>query len=214
MIGTSLPEYVFVRIGIFGLRAITPLSIFYCAFSIAEPPSSAAGRFLLTWSIIETSFWLLVYLPRKRALQAEAKHPPPLDKEERKELFWRCWDKIPNPEYYLSRWFLGARSVDIKRENVKDFFRWALLNKGDRVGELKADEIEVIQEEEDELDGYVDGIQTLLGRSLEGGRGRAKALRLTVDGVGMRHRPFLWYCVRPTHLYSAEYIRINLLIWM
>ena len=195
MIGTSLPEYAFICTSIFALRAVTPLSIFYVAFSIADPPSSSAGKGLLAWCCVETGFWLLVYLPRKRSLQAAAVHPPTLEREERKELFWKCWDKIPNPEYYLSRWFLGAKPQDVRRENVKDFFRWALLNKGDEVGEVKADEVEMRAEEEQELEEYVDGVQTLLGRKIEPGRGKASSLRLTVDGVKMLHRPFLWYMV-------------------
>jgi hypothetical protein len=196
MIGTSLPAYLFIRASIFGLRAITPLSIFYISFSIADPPSSSAGKSLLSYCVIETAFWLLAYFPRKRSLQAVAQHPPPLDREERKALYWKCWDKIPNPEYYISKWFLGAKPQEIRRENVKDFFRWALLNKGDRKGELKAEEVETFQEEEEELDEYVDGVQTLLRRTIEPGRGPAKCLRLTVDEVKMRHRPLLWYLVR------------------
>lgn len=196
MIGTSVPEYLFIRASIFALRAITPLSIFYVAYSIADPPSSSAGKGLLAWCCVETGFWLLVYLPRKRSLQKAANHPQPLDRDGRKELFWKCWDKIPNPDYYVSKWFLGAKIHDVKRENVKDFYRWALLNKGDPVEEVKADEVEVRIEEEQELDGYVDGIQTLLGHRIEPGRGKAHSLRLTVDEVKALHRPFLWYMVR------------------
>ena len=84
MIGTSLPEYVFIVSSIAALRIITPFSIFYCAFSIAEPPVSGARKGLLVWCGFETAFWLLVYLPRKRALQSDARHPPVLDREERK----------------------------------------------------------------------------------------------------------------------------------
>lgn len=196
MIGTSLPEYVFIRTSILGLRAITPFSIFYCSISIADPPRSPFRKLLLAWAIVETAFFVLVYFPRKRALQAAANHPPPLSRDERKELFWRCWDKIPNPEYYLSKWFLGAKTQDIRRENVKDFYRWALLNQGARVGGLKDDEVEAFAEEEEELEGYAEGIETLLGRKLEPGRGTAKCLRLTIDEVKISHRPFLWYMVR------------------
>jgi hypothetical protein len=195
MIGTSVPEYIFVRVGIFALRAVTPLSIFYVAFSIGEPPSSLAGKLLLSGCAIETAFWLLVYFPRKRNLQAAAQHPPLLEREERKELFWKCWDKIPNPEYYLSKWFLDAKPEDVKKENVKDFFRWALLNKGDRKEEIKAEEVELLADEEEELNEYVDGVQTLLGRPLEPGKGKAECLRLTVDKVKMQHRPLVWYLV-------------------
>jgi hypothetical protein len=138
----------------------------------------------------------LVYVPRKRSLQAAAQHPPLLDRDGRRELFWKCWDKIPHPEYYLSKWFLDADPRDVKRENVKDFFRWALLNKGGRKGDVKAEEVELLESEEEELNEYVDGIQTLLARPLEPGRGKAKCLRLTVDEVRMKHRPLIWYLVR------------------
>jgi pimeloyl-ACP methyl ester carboxylesterase len=190
MIGTSLPEYLFIRGSIWALRAITPLSIFYCSFCIADPPVSRAGKALLGYCALETGFWLLVYLPRKRSLQAAAVHPTPLPREDRKELFWRSWNQIPNPEYYLSKWMSGAKPKDVRRDNVKDFYRWAFLNKGD--GEHKGADLE---EEEHELEEYVDGVQTLLGRDIEPGRGDAQALRLTTDNVKMLHRPLLWYSI-------------------
>lgn len=216
MIGTSVPAYLLIRTCTLGLRLITPLSIFYCSLSIAEPPQTGFTRFLLSWAVIETGFWLLVFIPRKRSLQADAPHPPPLDREERKELFWKCWDQIPEPEAYVSKWFLGARSWEIRRENVSEFFKWALLYKGDEkqkkekpvggdaeVGAEQGEDAiavdeEIIRkvEEQKELDKYVDGVQTLLGRTLQPGRGPAKSLRLTVDEVKMLHRPFLWYMVR------------------
>jgi hypothetical protein len=191
MIGTSLPQYVFIRTCTLGLRAITPLSVFYVAFSIAEPPSSWAGRALLSWCALEAAFWLLAYLPRKRALHAAAKHPPTVPREARQELFQKCAEHIPNPEHYLSKWFLGARSFEVRRDNVKDFMAWAMLNRGD--GE--ATQGEESREQDEELDGYVDGIENILGRKIQPGRGTAKSLRLTIDKIGMLHRPFLWYCV-------------------
>lgn len=210
MIGTSIPEYIFIRTCIVGLRAITPLSIFYCSLSIADPPSSPGGKFLLAWSILETTFWLLGYLPRKRSLQASATHPPPLEREDRKELFWKCWDRIPNPEYYVSKWFLGAKPWEVRRDNVKDFFRWALLNKGDQE-EVKENADEQIMmerlEEEDELNEYVDGVQTLLGRRIEPGRGPAQSLRLTVDKVKMLHRPLVWYLVCTSAVLTLSCLR-------
>lgn len=133
--------------------------------------------------------------------------------EERKALFWKCWDQIPNPEWYLSRWFPGAKIWEIKRDNVAEFYRWALLNQGDEsipkagtgvvagdVGEEISEEnrarnAQQKQEEQEEVDEYVDGMQTLLGRRLEPGRGTAQSLRLTTNKVDMLHRPFLWYLV-------------------
>ncbi|EDU49427.1 Abhydrolase-6 domain containing protein [Pyrenophora tritici-repentis] len=197
MIENTVPRYLFIRTCILGLRAITPFSVFWVSFSIAELPHTPFRRFLLAWSIIETAFWLLGYLPRKRSLQASAQHPPLLNKEERKELFWRCWDKIPHPEYYISRWFLGARLGEVRRENVREFFSWALLNRGtENEDERKKRRLANLEEsaaEEDELNEYADGIETMLGRKLAPGLGSAKSLRLTIDQVNMAHRPFLWY---------------------
>ncbi|KAJ4371928.1 hypothetical protein N0V86_008482 [Didymella sp. IMI 355093] len=214
MIGTSIPQYVFIRLCIFALRLITPLSIFYVSFSLAEHPTSAGGRFLLTWSIIEALFWVLVYIPRKRALQASAQHPPLLDKEDRKALFWKCWDKIPHPEYYVSRWFLGARPGEVRRDNVKEFFEWALMNRGaeseDELVRRAQEDPEAKIEEEEELKEYVDGIETMLGRPVLPGRGPAKSLRLTIDEVNMRHRPVVWYLiVMLVDTLTAAYLRYN-----
>jgi hypothetical protein len=210
MLEHSVPAYLLIRFVILLLRLVLPFSIFFCSFSIAEHPQTPFARFLLVWAFLETAFWLLVFIPRKRSLQAEAPHPPPASYAERKELFWKIWGNIPEPEAYLSRWFLGARSAEIKRDNVKDFFRWALLYKGDekagnepRSGTVEGEDdgidvdvgLSSKAEEEKELDEYVDGMQTLLGRPIEPGRGPAKSLRLTVDEVKMLHRPVLWYLV-------------------
>jgi len=199
MIDHTIPKYILMRAIIFGFKAVTPLAVFIVSFSIAEPPRTPIRRFLLTWSILEVVFWVGVFIPRKRALQASAQHPPPLDKEERKELFWKCWAKIPHPEYFLSRWFLGARSSEIKRDNVREFYEWALLNRADETEAEKAkrkqEHSEEFREEDAELESYVDGIETLLGRTVEPGRGTAKSLRLTVDEVNMSHRPLFWYVV-------------------
>lgn len=199
MIGTSIPQYVFIRLCILALRLVTPLSIFFVSFSLAEHPTTPFGRFLLTWSLIEALFWLLVYIPRSRALQASVSHPALLCKADRKDLFWKCWDKIPHPEYYVSRWFLGARPGEVRRENVKEFFEWALMNRGaeseDELVRRAQEDPDAKIEEEEELGEYVDGIETMLGRPILPGRGPARSLRLTIDEVNMRHRPVVWYLV-------------------
>ncbi|KAF2810786.1 uncharacterized protein BDZ99DRAFT_414977 [Mytilinidion resinicola] len=184
MIGTSTPEYVFIRASIAGLRAITPLSVLYCGFCIVRPPRSIVGKVLVAWAAIETAFYFLVYLPRKHILQKAADHPEPLDPEHRKVLFQRCFSTIPDAELYLSKWFLGSPLEDIKRENIKDFFRWAFLNTAD-----------YDPADDEELETYITGVENLLGRKIEPGRGPAKCLRLTIDEVDMMHRSFLWYCI-------------------
>ena len=68
MIGQTWSEYVFIRLSIFGLRLVAPLSITYLA------ASWSAGTFLWSpivgvYALIEAPFFLLVYLPRRRRLQ-------------------------------------------------------------------------------------------------------------------------------------------------
>ncbi|KAI9732704.1 MAG: hypothetical protein M1818_007438 [Claussenomyces sp. TS43310] len=112
-------------------------------------------------------------------------HPPPMDRAERKELFQMCNENIPDHEMYLKKWFLGARLEDIKRENVKEFFLWAFF---DREGPPGADD--------EELEEFVAATEERLGRKIEPGRGNAKCLRLTLDGVDTLPRSLVWYaCV-------------------
>lgn len=51
--------------------------------------------------------------------------------------------------------------------------------------------------DDEELNEYVDKFETLLGRKLDPGRGKAVPLRLTIDKVKMLHRSLLWYLVSP-----------------
>jgi hypothetical protein len=190
MIGTSIQDYVFIRTCIFILYLIAPLSALYCLLisylQLFDPPPPRVPWILNTWIAAEAAFYLLIYLPRRYYLQNAATHPKPLSREQRRALFLRCHDNIPDPERYLSKWFLGAPASEIKRENVKDFLCWAFLNKG-----------EYDLAEEAELEEYVAALEKLLQRNLEEGRGKAKPLRLTLDEVDMLHRSLTWYLVSP-----------------
>ncbi|MCJ1358971.1 MAG: hypothetical protein MMC33_008971 [Icmadophila ericetorum] len=74
---------------------------------------------------------------------------------------------------------------EIKRDNVKEFFTWAFLNKASWG-----------PEDEEELNFYVEETEKVLGRKIEEGRGKAVALRLTLDDVVMLQRSLTWYfCV-------------------
>jgi len=140
---------------------------------------------LIAYAAIETGFYLLIYLPRKFILQAPAKHPERMPRERRQALFQRCLEQIPNPERYLSKWFHDASASEIKKENLKDFLRWALLN---------SSEFDPLDEEE--LDEYANGVEKRLGRDIPPGRGKAIPLRLTIDNFYPQHRPLVWYMVR------------------
>jgi hypothetical protein len=71
---------------------------------------------------------------------------------------------------------LDALASEIKRDNVKNFFRWAFFNTG-----------EPNPVNDKELEEYVREIEKLLERKLEARRGSAKCLRLTLDKVDMLH---------------------------
>ena len=188
MIGTSFWEYIFIRGCIAALHFIAPLSLLYCSVVLFLRAVWARSYYcpliLEIWFLAETAFFLFVYLPLNHYRQRAATHPVLPPREARRELFKRCHENVPDPQRYLSRWFLDAPASEIKRENVKDFLRWAFLNKG-----------ETEAADEEKLDEYVEGLEKMLGRQFETGRGEAKCLRLTLDRVDMLHRSLTWYMV-------------------
>ena len=185
MIGTSLQAYVFIRTCILFLHYIAPLSILCCVLSLLVRPSAyRIPRALEVVAFAETVFYLLVYIPRRFVLQRAAIHPTTLPRHEREELFQKCHENVPDAERYIRKWFKEAPLGDIRRDNVKEFFSWAFLNKG--TWDAK---------DEEELENYTDKLEVLLNKKLGAGRGPAKPLLLTLDNVRMMHRSLIWYGV-------------------
>ncbi|KAJ3542277.1 hypothetical protein NM208_g4188 [Fusarium decemcellulare] len=198
MIGISAWDYIFVRTCIFLLHLIAPLSVVYSLVNRLIHLPFHIPHVLEAWLALEAVFYLLVYLPRRNYLQKVATHPA-IGRDDRRRLFWRCHSHIPNPHRYLTRWFRDAPMAEIKRENVKDFLRWGFLNSG--VPDPAYDE---------ELEEYIGGIEKLLGRNLEPGRGNAHCLRLTLDRVLMLHRSLTWYlCVFIVDTLSSIFLRYH-----
>lgn len=183
MIGISAWDYVYIRTCIFLLHLIAPLGVIYSLVSCLIHPPFHVPHVLEMWLNLEAIFYLLVYLPRKTYLQTVVTHPT-AGRDDRRRLFWRCHSNIPDPERYLAKWFRDAPVAEIKRENVKDFFRWAFLNSG-----------EPDPAYDEELEEYIGEMEKLLGRKLEPGRGDVQCLRLTLDKVEMLHRSLIWYLV-------------------
>ncbi|RFU78946.1 ribose-phosphate pyrophosphokinase [Trichoderma arundinaceum] len=181
MIGISAWDYVYIRTCIFLLHLIAPLGVIYSLVSCLIHPPFYVPHVLEVWLNLEAVFYLLVYLPRKTYLQTVVTHPT-AGRDDRRRLFWRCHSNIPDPERYLAKWFRDAPVAEIRRENVKDFFRWAFLNSG-----------EPDPAYDEELEEYIGEMEKLLGRKLEPGRGVAQCLRLTLDKVEMLHRSLIWY---------------------
>lgn len=188
MIGNSLAEYIFIRTCILVLHSIAPLSLLYCAFVgfqvVTRVRSLRPSSPSEAWILAEGLFYILVHIPTKNYAQRAATHPPGVDRQHRRELFKLCLDHVSDLERYLSKWFLNAPASEIKRDNVKEWLRWAFLSTG-----------QINEEDEEELDEYVQSIETLLDRKLDKGRGRAQCLRLSIDEVDILHRSLVWYSV-------------------
>ncbi|KAJ3564758.1 hypothetical protein NPX13_g7738 [Xylaria arbuscula] len=191
MIGTSLPEYVFIRIAIFCVQYTTPICLAYIltlfALKGAEAPLSWwSGRIALGYSIVDALYALFIYRPYNRRLKQAAEHPPLLPRAERRALFLRCLDNIPDVTNYLQKWFLGAEESDIRQDNVREFLSWAFLDR--HPGNETPAELE-------ELDEYVLEVEKRLDRPLRSGRGKARSLRLTLDEIEVRYRSVIWYII-------------------
>ncbi|KAI2782554.1 hypothetical protein F4815DRAFT_461837 [Daldinia loculata] len=191
MIGTSIPEYIFIRICIFMLQYTTPLCIACLAllaaahsWSLSAVLSRPPGIVTLLYCMVDVLYAILIYIPHNRRLKDEAKHPPQLSCEERRALFQRCFTNIPDARRYVQMWFLGADESEIRRDNVHDFILWAFLDKGPG---------QESDEEAKEIDEYIEIVEGRLGRRLEPGRGKAEGLRLTLDEVETRYRSVVWY---------------------
>jgi hypothetical protein len=186
----SILNYLQVRFYIFFLKSIAPISILYCILLVAFPtllqPFRTQLLFLAIecWLVAEAISYHLFYLPLKYYLHRPAIHPDPLPREEREKLFKRCLSTVTDPEKYLSQWFRGASKADIRQENVREFIRWAFFNAK-----------EVADDEEEEVENYLQETEKLLGREIPPGRGKAKSLRVTLDSVGCSYRSLFWYFV-------------------
>src|ERR1700694_4790742 len=125
MIGTSTFDLYLIRTCIFFLHYIAPLCILYCVINVAlygiKAALSPVPLVIESLAIAEILFNLLVFRPYRVHLQREAIHPASLSRDERKKLFLKCNANIQDGEAYLRKWFLGADTAEIKRENLKDF---------------------------------------------------------------------------------------------
>ncbi|KAI5923995.1 hypothetical protein F4810DRAFT_157726 [Camillea tinctor] len=195
MIGTSLPEYIFIRACIFLLQYTTPLclSIFLLRAiavshgDLALSLSSTTNRVLLAYSLLDTLYAIFLYVPYRRRLQQEAKHPPPLSAAGRRVLFERCLDHVPDLRRYLRLWFLGAEEAEVRRENVRDFLLWAFFD--------SRPDCKLTDDETQELDNYIAIIEQRTGRRFAPGRGKANGLRLTLDDIEICYRSVGWYFI-------------------
>ena len=193
MIGNSTAEYIWVVSWAYILNSIHPISVLYCILAIC---SSRLPRFPLYWAVPETIFYIVTRFYRKHHIQRPAIHPPLTSREERNKLFHRCLDTTPNIDQYISKWFLDAPLSAIRKENIKEFFRWAFLSTD--VADSGYD---------DEVESYVKKLEERIGMEFQPGRSDVKSLRLTLDKVDALHRSLTWYMVRTSPSASAKLTR-------
>lgn len=191
MIGTSPAEYIFIRACILFLHNIVPASLLCCVQLILQPilPPFLHGYRLPfaieIWLIAEAVFFTLVFLPIRYRLQQSPIHHEPMSNEERQRLFRYCKSHMSNPERFLTGWCMLSKSEHIKRENLKDFIRWAFFH---------PEQSE--EHHEPEVEAYANDIETLFGLKLQPGRANVKSLGKLLQEVGGLHRSLLWYTVR------------------
>ncbi|KIJ67990.1 hypothetical protein HYDPIDRAFT_83194 [Hydnomerulius pinastri MD-312] len=188
MIGKSIPEYIFIRAAIFGLRLVAPASLLYLTWEVAGQPHKRTSLKLSLgiYASIEAAFFLFVYLPRRYHLQkaraALAALHPPTSREERRALFLKCSEYLS--ANYPAGWFLDQ---GFQRDNVVEWLLWALFS---------SPVTTQLEEWEDEIEEYVTAIENLLGREIRAGYNKdTPCMRLTLDPVPVNHRPFLWYMI-------------------
>lgn len=171
MLNPTTHELVFIRICIFAIQYAPVFFIFLPA------------PFNLIALLTELTYYLFIYRPFQSRLAHPAEHPPDT-RHEREALFQRVLENIPDPEHYLSGWALDADIQEVKRDNVRDFIRWAFA---DRDHPHSDDHVDA------ELDGYLQKTESLLSRPLPPGRGAAVPIRLTYDPIETRYRTVIWY---------------------
>lgn len=189
MINHTRAEYAFIRVCIFLLQAIPPLSIAYTACDILLFSTSWHLPLVLRlWFAAEAIFCFAFQLPYFLYLQRDAVHPPMRSRAEREELFRRSITESSSAdlEYYICRWFKGAALKDIGREGVKSWLAWAFFE--GRIGDDP--------DSEQELEEYTKEFERLMGKNFPPGTGKATPSRLTLDPVETCYRSLTWYCVR------------------
>jgi hypothetical protein len=189
MISNSPASYLFIRITIICLRAITPLCIGYTLARITILRSSLIPLPLEIIAYAESAFYFFVYVPRRHVLQRPAPQGTNMTQRERKELFEKFMESIPDMDYFLSVWFKGANTTELKRDDVQEWLAWAFFNQGQSGDCDRA-----------ELGEYVAKVELALERPLPPGRGSLKAMRPTIDPINMQHRSLLYYLVSSASL--------------
>lgn len=186
--------FVFTYIGLLWLTYFVVVAIAAGVRGIAHPFSLVIEAFAaleLLWFLV----FRLAYAPRLRRPDSRYS-PKPLARGQRRTLFHKGLNLVPDLEYYVRRWLGRAHWDDIRRDNVKE---WLLHSLFERDGPAV--------EHDQELDEYVAVLEEQLGFPIKSGYGEAKTLRPTLDELTIRHRSLLYYTVStPDMIFTANIV--------
>ncbi|KFA80595.1 hypothetical protein S40288_09293 [Stachybotrys chartarum IBT 40288] len=181
MIPDSFLYYVFIRLSIWALRAITPLSGVYCFVKVLGcSPFLPRPVELLAYA--EALFYLLVSLPGQWLLDKSQPRPVHRSRQERQELFERCWASIPDLEAFLSTWFKCVPLSSIRREDLEDFLAWGFFYRS-----------KPSASDREEIEEYIRRTEKMLGRTIPPGSGSCRPSQVSIDGLRLQHKPLIFY---------------------
>ncbi|CAE7100927.1 unnamed protein product [Rhizoctonia solani] len=188
LIGTSELERLVILTIIYVIRAITPISFLHVLLATLWSAYPLRSIYPLTaYALIESGFYLFVFLPRKTQLQKPAVHPRPPSSEERHKLFTRCLSHLTDTNSF-KRWFLDSEA-EIRRENVIEWLKWGFF-----AGEASTGETS--DKHNKEVEEYLAALENTLGETFPPGYNpELKSIRTTMDDVVIYHRPMVWYLV-------------------
>jgi len=197
MLPNTFGYYVFIRPSIWCLRAVAPASLVYCTvrllgYSVIPLPLEIVA-------FVEAAFYLFASLPRQHILNKSRPRSLERTRQERRRLFDRCFRSVLDLESVLITWFKGRPLDDVRADNIKDFFAWALFYK-----------TRGSHEDEDELNEYLHEIEAIVGRTFPPGRGPHHAAQVSTDPLHLQHKPFSFYVVSTLNTSDLEIFATSL----
>ncbi|ETN39813.1 uncharacterized protein HMPREF1541_06039 [Cyphellophora europaea CBS 101466] len=194
MLKDSRTNRFLIRLSIFALCAIAPISVIYIVVRLLVTPSGYGAPFLFmldAYMLAEALFFLLVHLPRKWWINRPAAPYAPLKtRAQRREMLVRSWDATPEPRRYVQMYFYGAPVESLGREDVKRWLRWRLWGRYSLHG---GKETEGLMVDEGELEEYVQYTEEVLGHEFPEGATGNEGLVVREEPVRLVRRPLMWY---------------------
>lgn len=135
---------------------------------------------LLTVCLLEGLFYAFSLWYAQFVVQAAAIHPPLRTRDERMRLFNKVRAEVHDFGPFIRGWFSGGSLEDIGLDEMRKWLDWAFWEGRAGEGKEKGDD--------EEIEGYIQRIEQLVGKSFQAGAGKARALRLTLDPIATEPR--------------------------